>query len=456
LRLANRLANKFRDNGFELYEVGGSVRDSLLKRKSHDLDFTTNAPPEKIKEMLDSFGSVYSIGEKFGTIGLRLSNKTIEVTTYRTEQYSTNSRKPSVVFGKSILEDLSRRDFTINAIARDPLTGRILDPFKGIADTKNRSIKIVGSDQRFNEDPLRMLRAIRFACQLNFNLEVDIKNPKRLTVISNERICDELTKILLSRRAAFGIRELCNLGLMDYIIPELMELKGINQGKWHKEDAFGHSLSVLDKGVRLNHSYDTLVFRLACLLHDIGKPETQTEDETGIHFYSHQDIGYNKANTILHRLRFSSKTIDSVCHLIKHHMDLVIIHKSISDGTVSKRTIMHLVYRIGETNIPMLLDLVKCDIRSSRSPRYKFTTNLNRIVQDCLIESPKTLVSPVNGYEIMEELGLDSGQIVGTIKNYLSDLVLEGTIDKNDKSSALAKARDYQKTLIVPIGEGSD
>lgn len=443
MELIKVIAERFKNEGFELYEVGGHVRDSFLNRESHDIDLTTNAHPTRIKELLNDLGSIYTVGEAFGTIGLNVQGVTVEVTTYRKEVYPSNSRKPEVVFGDNLEEDLARRDFTINAVARNPLDGTIVDPFGGIMDMNRKLVKVVGGDARFDEDPLRMLRAIRFACELGFALDLRIEHPERLEIVSKERVREEITRILLSRRAAFGWRKLCQTGLMMYVAPEFMDLKNIAQGKNHIKDAYEHSLLVLHKGSKLDEGERNLIFRLACILHDIGKPETKIEDEDGVHFYSHHNVGARKARKVLRRLRYPNEIANAVCHLIKYHMTPIVLQREIRGGKIKKRIIMRLVRKVGEDNINLLMDLVKCDIRSSKNPRYKFMTILTRMVNECLAEEPETLVSPIDGKEIMAEFELKPGRFVGEIKNYLNNLVIDGNLDKDDREGAFAKAREY-------------
>jgi len=450
MEIIRRLAKKFNTAGYELFEVGGHVRDSLIGRESYDIDLTTNARPKVIKSLVRGFGSVYDVGEKFGTIGLMVDEQLIEITTYRKEVYANNSRKPQVTFGNNLIDDLSRRDFTINAIARNPLTEGIVDPFGGIKDIEARTIRCVGNDdERFNEDPLRMMRAVRFACQLGFRMEVRVNHPERLRIISNERIRDELSKILLSLKPGFGIRRLCSMKLMDYIFPEFINLKNIEQGKNHIKDAFHHSLMVLDKGARIDHKEYNLEFRLACLLHDIAKPETKTEDETGVHFYGHHFVGSKKARKALRRLKYDNDTIDRVCHLIKYHMTPIMLQKELVAGEIRKRVIMRMIRKIGESNIYLLLDLVKCDIRSSKNSRYKFINVLTTMVDECMKEQPESLVSPLDGDEIMELYNLRPSRAVGKIKTYLTNLVVDGKIDKEDKEAAKEKAMEYIKTQLI-------
>lgn len=445
-----RITKKFNKAGYELFEVGGHVRDSILGRESYDIDLTTSAKPEVTKSLINDFGSVYNIGEKFGTIGLVIGEQLIEITTYRSEVYASDSRKPNVVFGNSLVDDLSRRDFTINAIARNPLTGGIVDPFGGVKDLEAKVIRCVGNDdERFSEDPLRMMRAVRFACQLGFRMEVRVSHPERLRLVSNERIRDELNKIMLSLKPGFGVRRLCSMGLMERIFPEVMNLKNIEQGKNHIKDAFHHSLMVLDKGARVDYKEYNIVFRLACLLHDIAKPETKTEDDSGVHFYGHHFVGSKKARKALKRLKYDIDTVDRVCHLIKFHMTPIMLQKELVAGGIKKRVIMRLIRRIGESNVYMLMDLVKCDIRSSKNSRYKFMTVLTGMVDECMKEQPESLVSPLDGDEIMQLFKLRPSRAIGKIKNYLTNLVVDGRIDKDDKEGAREKAKEYIKTQLV-------
>ncbi len=450
--IVKRIAKKFSKNGFEIWEVGGHVRDSLIGRESHDHDLATNAHPREIKKLLNGFGSLYTVGERFGTIGLHANGVLVEVTTFRKEIYHHTSRNPTVVFGTSLEEDVARRDFTINSLARNPLTGQIVDHFKGKEDIIQRVIRCVGNDEdRFDEDPLRMLRAIRFACQLNFTLKVGISKPERIAIVSKERIRDEILKILLSTRASFGIEKMCSTGLMQYIMPEFIALKHIEQGKNHIKDAYAHSLLVLRKGSRIDHADDNLVFRLACMLHDIGKPDTKTEDDTGVHFYSHENVGARKAKKLLQRLRVEKGITARVCRLIKYHMTPIVLQREVVRGKIKRRIIMRLVRKVGERDIGLLLDLVKCDIRSSKNPRYKFMTILTRMVTECLKEHPDLMTSPINGLEIMEEFDLKPSTSVGSIKKYLTGLVVDGTLNQDDREAAFAYAREYLKNQVVAV-----
>ncbi|MFA5300739.1 MAG: HD domain-containing protein [Lutibacter sp.] len=442
------VAQLFIQKGFEIFEVGGSVRDSILGRKSSDVDFAVSCKPDKTLEILKEFCgknkgySCYTVGMDFGTIGLISDDgQKYEFTTYRGEVYPADSRKPIVNFGTNLLQDLSRRDFTINALARYPINGNIIDEFNGLRDIKNKTIRCVGSDERLNEDPLRMMRAIRFACQLGFDLDILIANPERLKVISNERIRDELNKILLSSNSKKGIQLLCHKRLMQYIIPELLDLQGLEQGHAHITDAFNHTLMVLNSASKKDYDNDNLVFRLAALLHDIGKPKSHTITETGHHFYSHHLIGYDLSKGILTRLAYDNSTIDRVSNLVLRHMEPLLM--SIGDG-LNKKSVGRLMRRFNNDNqndINMLIDLVECDLGSTSQPNIEMINVLRQMISEIQVAIPKQK-SPISGDEIMEALNLKPGKIIGEIKDYLLDCISEGLAGANDKDTLLKLARD--------------
>ncbi len=275
-----KIATAFVAAGFEIYEVGGSVRDSLLNRVPVDFDLTTSARPDMTESILRGLdiGSVYTIGKEYGTVGVAGQGFSVEITTFRGEVYPADSRKPTVVFGNSLRDDLSRRDFTIGAIARNPLDGTLVDPFGGMADLKTGTVRLVGGVERFAEDPLRMMRAVRIAVQLEFALDVQMPDPGRLAIISNERICAELQKILLSPAPQRGIGLLRTFGLMPFVIPEMVSLYDVEQGIHHYTDAYRHTLEVVERAGKYEGA-DKIVLMFAALLHDIGKPQNRTVDE---------------------------------------------------------------------------------------------------------------------------------------------------------------------------------
>ena len=447
--MIKNIAIEFTIAGHEIYEVGGSVRDELLGRIPSDFDFAVSSLPDETLRILDKFCSentgyaVYSIGKEYGTIGLVDKNGIkMEFTTYRGEVYPTNSRKPNVVFGNSIVEDLARRDFTINAIARDATSGEYLDPFDGEGDINRKVIKCVGSDDRLDEDPLRMLRAYRFGAQLGFAVEVEIKHPERLKIISAERIRDELNKILLSENATIGIAYLYHTKLIDYIIPELLELVDLEQGHSHIHDAFNHTLSVLARACGYDVGEDKLILRLAALLHDIGKKAAHTVTATGPHFYGHHNLSFEIAGTILRRLKYDGDTIERVTNLVHMHMEPIMM---LTSGSLNKRSVSRLIRRMNATkhdDMELLLKLSTCDVGSTARPRVEFIDEMRRLVKECQEVLPEQK-SPLTGYEIMLILNIKPGTLIGDIKDFLIEQVIEGNVKAEDKESLTRMVKEY-------------
>lgn len=428
------ITQKFSENDYQIYIVGGSVRDELLGKPSSDIDLCTDALPEETFKLLNGFGSVFYIGEKFGTVGLvALDGQKIEITTFRIEQYTEQSRKPNTEFSTDIYSDLLRRDFTINAIAKNLKTKELLDPHNGKKDLGLGIIRCVRSDDvTFNEDPLRMMRAIRFECTLGFTFIGKINYPERLNIVSKERIKGELDKIMLSNKASCGIKRLIHFGLMDYIIPELKLLQNIQHGKYHFKDPFDHSLLVLDK---VSEKSSDLNLRYAALLHDISKADCYSEDETGIHFYEHASIGANKARNILQTLRFTNKDIDKIEKLVKYHMSPIMMEKQLT-GTNYRKVVGRLVHKVGQDIIYDLLTLVRCDISSSLNTNHIFVDSLESYIKEYIEHTPAIITPPLNGEEIMELTGLKPSKKVGEIKNRLIQLIIDGELDKEDKEKA--------------------
>src|SRR5256884_7083608 len=299
------LAESFRAQHKQLYMVGGTVRDVLLHREqSNDADLATDAQPDEIKRIVAPTrpSTVVLVGERFGTVRLHYDNDIIEITTFRSERYNPESRKPEVCFGEDLYEDLRRRYFTINAMARDPLNGHIIDLFGGRQDLEEHILRAVGNepDKRFDEDPLRLLRAVRFAAQLDFTIEPEtrrsiIRQASKLQKISRERIRDEMNKLLLSAHPAKALDLLVELGLMEWIVPEVLALRGVSQQPQraiHTKDVYSHVLRVVER------SSPRLVCRWSALLHDIAKPRTRSVKDGEVHFYGHEDIGAFMARDI--------------------------------------------------------------------------------------------------------------------------------------------------------------
>ena len=411
------IINTLNKNDFEAYIVGGCVRDSLLSRAPQDWDITTNAFPENI---IDIFDHTIPTGLQHGTVTVVLNKDNYEVTTYRIDgDYLDNRRPNKVIFTSSIEEDLSRRDFTINAMAYN-CSEKLVDPFQGKNDLTQKLVKCVGEpDLRFNEDALRMLRAIRFGAQLNFHIDDNtfnsiINNHHLIKNVSMERVRDELSKLLMSNKPSEGIRNLYKSKLLTHVLPELVGCIGFNQcNPHHNKDVFEHIMSVLD------NTPASLSVRLSALLHDIAKPQCFTEDEMGIgHFYMHHLKSADIAEDVLKRLRFDNNTIKKVSILIKEHMSGYDLHRN---GAIKK-----FINRVGIENLEDLFLLQKADILS-----HKESLDLNSILElqeavDKILKEKQPLSIKdlaVTGSDLIV-LGYSPGKLLGLTLNELVEMVL--------------------------------
>lgn len=415
--------------GFQAFLVGGCVRDLFMGRKPKDWDITTNAVPE---EIIPLFPKTFYEND-FGTVGvvqeevLDQSLKIIEITTYRLESpYSDHRRPDSVKFSNNILDDLKRRDFTINAIAYDAETGEIIDPFFGIADLARGVIKTVGeAKERFFEDGLRILRAVRFHVELDFPLDSEteksiIENKEILKIVSKERIRDELIKIVMSPRPMNGFLLLKKLGLLDYIIPELEESIGVEQNKAHAFDVWTHLLKALqhsaDKGYPLH-------VRLSALLHDIAKPRTRRWDNTAKQwtFYGHEVVGSRVTKKILENLRFSRETIDKVVNLVRWHM----FFSDTEQITLS--AVRRMIVNVGKENVWDLINVRLCDRIGTGRPKenpYRLR-KYEAMIEEAMRDPISVGMLKIDGKKIMEILDIVPGPKIGQILNALLEEVLE-------------------------------
>jgi tRNA nucleotidyltransferase (CCA-adding enzyme) len=419
---------------YEAYVVGGCVRDSLLKREPKDWDITTNAKPEVVIEIFESLGfKVIPTGIKHGTVTIMINNIGFEVTTYRIDgEYSDSRRPDKVEFTSDLKEDLSRRDFTINAMAYNDKVG-LVDYFGGVEDLSNKIIRCVGNPQdRYQEDGLRMLRGLRFSAQLGFRLHSQsyyiISDLKHLVGnISLERIRDEFGKILITSNTRKAMCDLWYLGLLYRIMPELDDCAFVEQNNpYHCEDVFGHILSVVEN-IKSNEA-----LRLSALFHDICKPQCKTTDEEGIdHFYNHAEESSLKAEEILKRMKYDNKTIEKVKTLVKYH------DREIT-GSKSIRKLLNL---IGEENFRDLLKVKEADIKAQNSKYYderiekliEIENKVNKIIDAKECFSIKDLA--INGRDLME-LGIKQGKEIGNILNKSFELVLDNP-NLNDKEYLL-------------------
>ncbi len=439
------IMEKLAQAGFEAFCVGGCVRDVVLERKPKDWDIATSAKPEEIQNLFpDSF-----YANKFGTVTVKTGSndgtlQLVEVTTYRVESSYSDFRRPdNVEFTESLDLDLSRRDFTINAMAAD-ISGNIYDPYKGLQDIRQEYIRCVGNpNDRFREDALRLMRAVRFAAQLGFKIEKSTytalrKNAHLLGKISKERIRDEFEKIIMCRSAGYGIRLLQKTDLLKVFLPELDKSFGISQNKHHIYDVFEHLVRSLEYAARKNYSLEV---RLASLFHDIGKPVTKKGERDDATFYNHEVVGADMTSKILTRLKFPKKVIDKVYLLVRYHQFYY------TPEEVTASSVRRLLAKVGKENIDDLLKVREADRIGSGVPKavpYKLR-HLKYMIEKVSSDpiSPKML--KVNGDILMKELGIKPGPKLGLIlKALLADVIEDPSLNKTE--ILLKKASEYINT----------
>jgi len=433
--------------GYESYLIGGCVRDLILNKKPKDWDITTIATPEEIQKLFPE--SFYE--NRFFTVGVKTKTedptlKVIEITTFRKEgKYSDYRHPDEIIFAKKLDDDLKRRDFTINALAVD-INFKVIDLFGGLRDIKNKIIRTVGdSMERFREDPLRMIRAIRLACHLNFKIhkktfEAIKKLSSFIQFIANERIRDEIIKIILSNNASFGIELLRKSNLLIEIIPELIQCYSVKQNKHHKYDVYTHLLKSLDYAAKKNFS---LEIRLAALFHDIGKPLTKQGEGPNCTFYNHEIVGAKITKSILERLRFPKNIVKKVVHLVRHHMFYLEIDK------VTFSAVRRLVNRLGWENIDDFFKLRESDRIGSgvlRAVPYRLRY-LKYLIHKTKIEPITPKILKVNGNDVMEVLNISPGPKVG----YILKILLSEVINNQNKNK-----RNYLLKRIKELGKLSD
>ncbi|MBC7088493.1 MAG: CCA tRNA nucleotidyltransferase [Tissierellales bacterium] len=416
-------------NGYEAYLVGGCVRDHLIGKEPSDYDIATNATPEKIEKIFKDF-KLIDIGRKFGTMKIIMDEGEVEVTTFRSEDIYIKGRKPKdVKYISNLYEDLRRRDFTINAIAFNPRIG-FVDPFYGMNDIKLKLIRCVGDpNDRLNEDYLRILRAVRFATQLRFTIEVQTANAcaklaSQLKLISKERIRDELVKIILSDEPSYGIRLMKDLGILQVIIPEIIPAIGFDQrNPHHYLNVFEHTLEVLDNTPKI------LEVRLAALFHDIGKPYTFKLDENGIgHFYGHEKVSAEIAKDVLTRLNFSNELVKNTLVLISAHMNYA---KDLDKKYVKKQ-----LQKIGYENFNNLIELQIADKLSKKGDKdLSYFDTKRRILKEIEDEPYSRTHLAINGEDLIA-LGIAEGPLIGEILDYLLEIVIENP-KKNNKTDLI-------------------
>ena len=433
--VATELGERFRLAGHELYLVGGAVRGLLMGRDDPnlDLDFATDAVPAETTKILRGWAMpLYLVGVKFGTVGGRRDGRDLEITTFREEVYAQEHRKPSVTFGRDLRTDLSRRDFTVNAMAVRLPEGEFVDPFGGVKDLAAKRIDTpLDPEIAFSDDPLRMLRAARFASQLDLTpaprvVDAIERMRDRLVIVSAERIADELSKLLRSPSPAVGLELVVRTGLADEFLPEVSALR-LEQDPVHKhKDVFHHTLAVIDKCDR-----DDLTLRLAAMLHDIGKPKTREITPDGVTFHHHEVVGARMARARLQALRYPSSIVEDVERLVELHLRFH-GYTEWSDSAVRRYV------RDAGPLLDRLNQLTRADCTTQNPFKAKKLEALQddleeRIARLAGEENLQAMRPPLDGTQVMERLGVEPGPVVGRALEMLMEVRLErGPIEPDE------------------------
>jgi len=446
------VVEKLEEAGFEAHIVGGCVRDLLRGEKPRDWDIATNAKPAQTSKLFPKSFQDKNFGLVTVLTGSKdKSLKEIEIMPYRSESRYTDKRHPDKIsWVKTIEEDLARRDFTVNALALSRAEGmaKIIDLFKGREDLENKIIRAVGNpDERFSEDALRMMRAVRFAVTLGENWKIEPKTKRAikkntilLRVISKERVRDELMKIIMSEQGADGIELLRELDLLKYIIPELEESYQVSQNKHHIYDCYEHSLRSLAYGAKKN--YNKYV-RLAALFHDIGKPRTKKGEGNDATFYNHEIVGAKMTAQILNRLRFSKKEIEKVVKLVRYHLFYYNV------GEVTESSVRRLLRNVGPENLEELLEVRYCDRIGSGCPKAEpYKLRHLKYMAEKVSQDPISVRSlKVGGDEVMKLLKIEPGPKIGQIL----DILLDEALNEPKKNS-----KKYLKERVKELGSLKD
>ncbi|OMH34196.1 CCA tRNA nucleotidyltransferase [Tersicoccus sp. Bi-70] len=427
------LGDLFRSAGHEISLVGGPVRDLFLGRTSPDLDFTSDARPDDIVALVKPWADTWwEIGREFGTIGMRRRGLTLEVTTYRAEAYDPDSRKPVVAFGDSLTEDLSRRDFTVNAMALRLPSLDLVDPFGGVRDLHERRLRTPGSpESSFTDDPLRMMRAARFASQLMVTVDDDVQAAMaamadRIDIVSAERVREELVRLIRGRDPRAGIDLLVSTGLADRILPEVSALRLETDEHHRHKDVYEHSLTVLEQAVELETGPDgpvpgpDFVLRFAALMHDVGKPATRRFEPGGAVSFRHHDVvGSKLTERRMRALRFDKDTIKAVSHLVELHMRFY----GYGEAGWTDSAVRRYVTDAGDS-LERLHRLTRSDVttrnrRKAERLAFAYDDLEQRIAALAEEEELASIRPDLDGTAIMRILDIPPGPVVGRAYQYL-------------------------------------
>jgi len=444
-----KLGKRFSDAGHELALVGGPVRDAFLGRTAPDIDCTTSANPDQILAIVKPLASAHwDIGRAFGTIGARFGEETVEITTYRSDQYNADSRKPEVAFGTDLKEDLFRRDFTINAMALRLPDKTFVDPFDGLGDLLAGVIRTPGKpEDSFSDDPLRMLRAARFASQLGFEIEAETfaamkAMASRIEIISAERVQQELTKLMLGKYPRKGLTALVDSGLAAIVLPELPALKLEVDEHHHHKDVYEHTLTVVEQAIDYEKDYELepdFVLRFAALMHDCGKPKTRRlEPGGGVSFHQHDLVGSRITKKRMQALKFDNDTIKAVSRLVELHLRFFGYGEQAWTDSAVRRYVRDADDLLIRLHALTRADVTTRNMRKAERLSFAYDDLELRIAKLREQEELDALRPDLSGEEIMQILDLKPGPDVGKARNYLMELRLEeGALGAEEAKSRL-------------------
>jgi len=455
----------FAKHGYELALVGGPVRDVFRGERPSDLDLTTDAPPEQVLAMVDGWAdATWTVGIAFGTVGLRKGSSVFEITTYRSEQYRATSRRPEVQYGRSLEEDLSRRDFTINAMAARLPGYDLVDPFGGLDALKDKVLRTPGRpEDSFSDDPLRILRAARFAAKLGFAVAPEVQaamteQAPRLEIVSAERITGELTKLMLTPDPALGIDLLVQTGVADQVLPEVSRLRMEADEHHRHKDVYQHSLTVLRQAIELEPRYGLegdLTVRLAALLHDIGKPKTRELLPDGrVAFHLHEVVGAKLTRRRLTALRFPNDVIHDVSRLVELHLRF----HGYGEGEWTDSAVRRYVRDAGPL-LTRLHVLTRADCTTRNQAKAQRLSRAydaleQRIAELGEQEELSKLRPELDGNDIMQILGLDPGPLVGKAYDFLLELrITRGPIGREQ---AIQELLGWAALEGIPVPEAPE
>ncbi|OKL50725.1 CCA tRNA nucleotidyltransferase [Buchananella hordeovulneris] len=447
------LAHMFTAAGHEIALVGGPVRDAHLGVAPHDLDLTTSARPEESEEILRRWGTAtWDMGRAFGTIGARRGQTIVEVTTYRTEEYEPASRKPVVAYGESLTGDLTRRDFTVNAMALRLPSRELVDPHHGLDDLAAGLLRTpVGAHQSFDDDPLRIMRAARFAAQLGLDVDVDVMDAMsamadRLRIVSAERVRAELERLIISPAPRRGLELLVHTGVADVVLPELSGLQETVDEHGRHKDVYEHTLTVLDQAIALETGPDgdvpgpDFVLRFAALMHDVGKPATRRFEGRQVTFHHHEIVGAKMTAARMKALRFDKKTTRDVVKLVSLHLRF----HGYGEAAWTDSAVRRYVTDAGDM-LTRLHRLTRADC-TTRNRRKSMMLNAAyddleaRIAALAAAEEMAAIRPDLDGSEIGTLLGIEPGILVGHARHYLMELRMEhGALGREAAEEALRK-----------------